>query len=299
MDFGIGYFPTADAVGPGELAAFVEERGFESLVFAEHTHIPASRESPYPGGGDLPRKYTATLDLFVALTASAVATTRLRVGSGIALVIQRDPIITAKETASIDVLSGGRFEFGVGAGWNREEMSNHGTDPRTRMRLFAERVEAVKTIWTEQEATFHGEFVNFDRIFCEPKPVQRPHPPLWVGGWRRNMLEITAEVGDGWIPWNRTVDFWAQAMGRIRERASELGRANDITYGTGLIVLPEAQADAGVSQAHSDQPALTIKTIGEWSERFADVGCELLMLMILPDPRDATAVLHQVAEELM
>jgi alkanesulfonate monooxygenase SsuD/methylene tetrahydromethanopterin reductase-like flavin-dependent oxidoreductase (luciferase family) len=146
MDFGIGYFPTADAVGPGELAAFLEERGFESLVFAEHTHIPAGRESPYPGGGELPRKYTATLDLFVALTAAAVATSRLRVGSGIALVIQRDPIITAKATASIDVLS----EFGVGAGWNREEMANHGTDPRTRMRLFAERVEAIKTIWTER-----------------------------------------------------------------------------------------------------------------------------------------------------
>src|ERR1700760_584272 len=175
MDFGIGYFPTADAVGPGEIAAFVEERGFESLIFAEHTHIPASRETAYPGGGELPRKYTATLDLFVALTAAAVATSRLRVGSGISLVIQRDPIITAKEVASIDVLSGGRFDFGVGAGWNREEMENHGTDPRTRMRLFAERVEAMKAIWTQREATFHGEFVNIARILCEPKPLQRPH----------------------------------------------------------------------------------------------------------------------------
>ncbi|HJZ34683.1 MAG TPA: TIGR03619 family F420-dependent LLM class oxidoreductase [Solirubrobacterales bacterium] len=213
MDFGIGYFPTADAVGPGELAAFVEERGFESLVFAEHTHIPASRESAYPGGGDLPRKYTATLDLFVALTAAALATTRLRVGSGIALVIQRDPIITAKETASIDVLSGGRFEFGVGAGWNREEMSNHGTDPRTRMRLFAERVEAVKTIWTEHEATFHGEFVNFDRIFCEPKPVQRPHPPVLVGGLGPTVIDRVLAFGDAWFP-NWTPD--------ILERGAEL-----------------------------------------------------------------------------
>jgi probable F420-dependent oxidoreductase len=213
MDFGIGYFPTADAVGPGELAAFVEERGFESLVFAEHTHIPASRESPYPGGGDLPRKYTATLDLFVALTAAAVATTRLRVGSGIALVIQRDPIITAKETASIDVLSGGRFEFGVGAGWNREEMSNHGTDPRTRMRLFAERVEAVKTIWTEHESSFHGEFVNFDRIFCEPKPVQRPHPPVLVGGLGPTVIDRVLAFGDAWFP-NWTPD--------ILERGAEL-----------------------------------------------------------------------------
>ena len=217
MDFGIGYFPTADAVGPGEIAAFVEERGFESLVFAEHTHIPASRESPYPGGGPLPRKYTATLDLFVALTAAALATDRLRVGSGIALVIQRDPIITAKEAASIDVLSGGRFELGVGAGWNREEMANHGTDPRTRMRLFAERVEAIKRIWTEREATFHGEFVNFDRILCEPKPAQRPHPPVLVGGLGPTVIDRVLAFGDAWFP-NWTPDILDRAA-ELRSRA--------------------------------------------------------------------------------
>ncbi len=213
MDFGIGYFPTADALGPGELAAFVEERGFSSLVFAEHTHIPASRESPYPGGGELPRKYTATFDLSVALTAAAAATSRLRVGSGISLVIQRDPIITAKEVASIDVLSGGRFDFGVGAGWNREEMENHGTDPRTRMRLLAERVEAMKALWTEREATFHGEFVNFDRVLLEPKPAQRPHPPVLVGGLGATVIDRVLAFGDAWFP-NWTPD--------ITERAAEL-----------------------------------------------------------------------------
>jgi probable F420-dependent oxidoreductase len=217
VKFGIGYFPTADAVGPGELAAFVEERGFASLVFAEHTHIPASRESPYPGGGELPRKYTATLDLFVALTAAAVATTRLRVGSGISLVIQRDPIITAKEVASIDVLSGGRFDFGVGAGWNREEMSNHGTDPRTRMRLFAERVEAIKAIWTEPEASFHGDFVDFDRILCEPKPVQRPHPPVLVGGLGPTVIDRVLAFGDAWFP-NWTPDI-VERSAELRARA--------------------------------------------------------------------------------
>jgi probable F420-dependent oxidoreductase len=213
VDFGIGYFPTADAVGPGELAAYLEERGFSSLVFAEHTHIPASRESPYPGGGELPRKYVGTLDLFVALTAAAVATSRLRVGSGISLVIQRDPIVTAKEVASIDVLSGGRFDFGVGAGWNREEMAHHGTDPRTRMRLLAERVEAMKTIWTEREATFHGEFVNFDRVLLEPKPVQRPHPPILVGGLGPTVIDRVLAFGDAWFP-NWTPD--------VLERATEL-----------------------------------------------------------------------------
>lgn len=213
MDFGIGYFPTADALGPGELAAVVEERGFSSLVFAEHTHIPASRESPWPGGGELPRKYTATFDLFVALTAAALATSRLRVGSGISLVIQRDPIITAKEVASIDVLSGGRFDFGVGAGWNREEMEHHGTDPRTRMRLLAERVEAMKALWTEREATFHGEFVNFDRVLMEPKPLQRPHPPVLVGGLGPTVIDRVLAFGDAWFP-NWTPD--------ITERAAEL-----------------------------------------------------------------------------
>ncbi len=217
MDFGIGYFPTADAVGPGEIAAFVEERGFGSLVFAEHTHIPASRESSYPGGGELPRKYTATLDLFVALTAAALATSRLRVGSGISLIIQRDPIITAKEAASIDVLSGGRLDFGVGAGWNREEMSNHGTDPRTRMRLFAERVEAIKEIWTQREATFHGEFVNFDRILCEPKPVQHPHPPVLVGGLGPTVIDRVLAFGDAWFP-NWTPDILDRAA-ELRSRA--------------------------------------------------------------------------------
>jgi probable F420-dependent oxidoreductase len=217
MDFGIGYFPTADAVGPGELAAFLEERGFSSLVFAEHTHIPASRESPYPGGGELPRKYTATLDLFVALTAAALATSRLRVGSGISLVIQRDPIITAKEVASIDVLSGGRFDFGVGAGWNREEMANHGTDPRTRMRLFAERVEAMKAIWTEREASFHGEFVDFDRIWVEPKPVQHPHPPILVGGLGPTVIDRVLAFGDAWFP-NWTPDITDRAA-ELHERA--------------------------------------------------------------------------------
>src|SRR6185437_8400898 len=159
MEFGLGYFPTHDAMSPGAFARLIEERGHESLFFAEHTHIPASRASEYPGGGPLPRKYIHTYDLFVALTHAAAATSTLRVGSGICLVVERDPITTAKEVASIDHLSGGRFDFGVGAGWNREEMANHGTDPRTRMRLFAERVEAIKVLWTEREATFHGEFV--------------------------------------------------------------------------------------------------------------------------------------------
>jgi probable F420-dependent oxidoreductase len=219
MDFGIGYFPTHDAVGPGAIARLVEEHGHESLFFAEHTHIPASRDTPYPGGEQLPRKYSHTYDLFVALTAAAEATSSLRVGSGICLIIQRDPIITAKEVASIDHLSGGRFEFGVGAGWNREEMLNHGTDPRTRTRLMAERIDAMKAIWTQDEASYAGEFVKFERIWSWPKPAQRPHPPVLVGGNGPTVLERVLAFGDAWFPnYGGGGDISARGK-ELRERA--------------------------------------------------------------------------------
>ncbi len=218
MDFGIGYFPTHDAIGPGPFARMVEERGHESLFFAEHTHIPASRETPYPDGGELPRKYLHTYDLFVALTAAAAATSSLRVGSGVCLVIERDPITTAKEVASIDRLSGGRFEFGVGAGWNREEMLNHGTDPRSRMRLMRERIEAIKAIWSQDEASYHGEFVNFDRIWSYPKPAQRPHPPILVGGEGPTVLDRVLAFGDAWFP-NYEPDGLPERVAELRARA--------------------------------------------------------------------------------
>ncbi len=216
MEFGIGYFPTHDAVSPGAIARLVQEHGHESLFFAEHTHIPASRESPYPGGAELPRKYSHTYDLFVALTAAVEATSTLRVGSGICLIIERDPIVTAKEVASVDRLSGGRFEFGVGAGWNREEMRNHGTDPRTRMPLMAERIEAMKAIWTQDEASYHGEFVDFERVWSWPKPAQHPHPPVLVGGNGPTVLERVLAFGDAWFP------NYARGGGDIVERAQEL-----------------------------------------------------------------------------
>src|SRR5919112_2410828 len=189
MDTGIGYFPTHDATGPGEVARLAEQHGHAAIYFAEHTHIPASRESPYAGGGELPRRYSHTYDLFVALTAAAAATSHLRIGSGICLVVERDPITTAKEVASVDHLSGGRLEFGVGAGWNRTEMGHHGTDPRTRMALLRERVEAMKQIWTNEEASYSGRYVKFDRIRSYPKPAQRPHPPVLVGGTGPTVLD--------------------------------------------------------------------------------------------------------------
>jgi probable F420-dependent oxidoreductase len=217
MDFGVGYFPTHDGMTPGAVARFVEERGQSALFFAEHTHIPASRESQWPGGRELLQKYWHCIDLFVALTAAAEATSRLRVGSGICLVIERDPIITAKEVASIDHLSGGRLEFGVGAGWNREEMQNHGTDPRKRMAVMRERVEAMKAIWTQDEASYSGEHVSFDRIWSEPKPAQRPHPPILVGGSGPTVLDRVLAFGDSWFPNYRDLD--GDRVAELRSRA--------------------------------------------------------------------------------
>jgi probable F420-dependent oxidoreductase len=211
-------------MGPGPLARLVEDHGQSALFFAEHTHIPASRESPYgDGSGKLPRKYWHTYDLFVALTAAAAETGRLRVGSGICLVIERDPIITAKEVASVDHLSGGRYEFGVGAGWNREEMANHGTDPRFRMVVMRERIEAMKAIWRDHEATYQGRFVSFDRIWSYPKPVQRPHPPILVGGSGPGVLDRVLAFGTAWFP-----NYDEKIFPRIAELRSRADRPIDV-----------------------------------------------------------------------
>jgi probable F420-dependent oxidoreductase len=218
-------FPTDEAVDPATLARLVEERGFESLFFPEHTHIPASRRSPWPGGGELPREYSHTLDPFVALTAAAMATEQLLVATGICLVIQRDPIITAKEVATLDHVSGGRFLFGVGAGWNEEEMENHGTDPRRRFGVMRERIDAMKAIWTEDEAEYHGRYVDFDPIWSWPKPVQKPHPPILVGGNGQKVLDRVLAFGDEWMP-NRIGDdekFFAR-IAELQERARAAGR---------------------------------------------------------------------------
>src|SRR5277367_6298326 len=182
MEFGASMFFTDYSMRPDALAQALEARGFDSLWAPEHSHIPLSRESPFPGGGDVPKRYFDVLDPFVSLTAAAMATTKLKIATGICLVVQRDPIQTAKLVASIDQISGGRFLFGVGAGWNAEEMAGHGTDFATRHKLARERIEAMKVIWTRTTAEYHGELVDFPKMRAWPKPVQRPHPPVIVGG---------------------------------------------------------------------------------------------------------------------
>jgi probable F420-dependent oxidoreductase len=218
MKFGISTFVTDEGIAPGALAAAIEERGFDSLFIAEHTHIPLSRKSPWPRGGELPRKYYRTLDPFVTLTAAAAVTERLLLGTGVVLVVERDPIITAKEVASLDLVSGGRVIFGVGVGWNREEMENHGTDPRTRGKLTDERIRAMIEIWTEDEPEFHGRFVDFDPIGAWPKPLQKPYPPIHVGGGRPAFGRI-AELGDAWLANGLPPDELGPMMGELREAA--------------------------------------------------------------------------------
>ena len=214
MRIGAFYFPTDYGINLAELGRALEDRGFDSLFVPEHTHIPTSRKTPWPAGGELPQQYWHTMDPFIALTAAALASKTIRVATGICLLIQRDPIHTAKEAASVDNVSGGRFIFGIGGGWNREEMSDHGTEFSTRWKLLRERVEAIKAIWTNDVAEYHGDLVDFGPMWCYPKPVQKPHPPVVLGGSGPKVLERVIRYADGWMP-NR---------GDVVERIPELQR---------------------------------------------------------------------------
>ncbi len=276
MKFGLAIFPTEYSIEPTEIARLAEERDFESLFFPEHTHIPVSRDTPYPGGGELPREYSHIHDPFVALSMAAAATQRLLVGTGLCLIVERDPIVTAKEVASLDRLSGGRFLFGVGAGWNEEEMANHGTDPRRRFTLMRERMEAMKAIWSAEEAEYHGEHVDFDPIWCWPKPIQQPHPPILVGGSSDGALRRVVEIGDEWIPNPET--RLSQLPGRVAELqrlAAEAGRERiPVTF---YAVKPteealERYAEAGVDRGVFYLPSAGRETVEPLLDSFAELA---------------------------
>ena len=263
MKFGIGMFPTDYAIGPAELGRACEERGFDSLYYPEHTHIPASRETPFPGGGELPRMYTRLLDPFVSLSAVAAVTEKLRLGFGVCLVVERDPIVTAKEVATLDFLSGGRVDFGVGAGWNVEEMANHGTDPDKRFRLQRERVEAMKEIWTQDDAEYHGQLVDFDPLWSWPKPAQKPHPPILIGNNGPNALKRVLRYGDGWMPLGfRGAEGLADEIRTLRAQAREAGRGHIPVVQFGC-----EEGDAAVAAA-------------------VDAGVDSLILIVPSLPRD-------------
>jgi probable F420-dependent oxidoreductase len=278
VDFGVSYFPTDDALEPAQLAQMAEERGFESVFVTEHTHIPLSRDTPYPAGGELPREYFRIYDPFVALMSMAAATERIKIGNAICLLVERDPITTAKEVASVDRLSGGRMLFGVGAGWNLEEMRNHGTDPEQRFSILRERVEACKAMWTQEEASYRGRHVDFDRIASFPKPLQEPHPPVLIGGNGPTVHKRVLAYGDGWFP-NRIPpdDAMIARVGELQRLGEGAGRGTiPVT-----IQIPPRDPDvlrryeeAGVTRAvHMLRPGDAAdagsaeRKLDEWAER--------------------------------
>jgi probable F420-dependent oxidoreductase len=274
MQFGVTMFPADFAIGVVDLARAAEERGFESLFLPEHTHIPAKRETPWSGGGELPPEYSHSMDPFVALGAAAAVTSRIKLGTGICLVIQRDPIILAKEVASVDLLSGGRFLFGVGAGWLREEIANHGTDPRTRWKLFTDRMRAMQTIWSSDEAEYHGQFVNFDPLWSWPKPVQKPRPPVLLGGDMGAAMEQVIEFADEWMPHpdrgpltERLATFWqmSEAAGRGRLPVTLFGARPEAA-------LVDAFQAAGVSRCVFRLPAAPAAEVLPALDRVAAVA---------------------------
>ena len=259
MQIGVFYFPVDYGINIAELAAALEQRGFESLFVPEHTHIPVSRRSPFPGGGELPKRYAHTHDPFVALSFAAAATKKLLLGTGICLIPERDPIVTAKCVASLDQLSGGRVVFGIGGGWNVEEMENHGARYNTRFKLMGERILAMKALWTEDQAEYHGEMVDFDKVWSYPKPAQRPHPPILLGGETDYTLRRVVEYCDGWFPRpGRGFEIKAQ-LGRLHRMAQNAGR-DPRTLSTSVFRAPADKAalreyaEAGVDRAVLEIP---------------------------------------------
>ncbi|MEW6471187.1 MAG: LLM class F420-dependent oxidoreductase [Actinomycetota bacterium] len=278
MQVGISTFPTEDGIDVKALGRAVEERGFESLFVPEHTHIPTSRLTPNPGGGDLPDEFRRTPDPFVVLGAIAACTERLRLGTGVCLVVERDPIVTAKEVATVDRISGGRFLFGVGGGWNREEMANHGTVFATRFDLLRERVLAMKALWTNEVAEFHGDYVDFDPVWQWPKPIQSPHPPVIVAGNGPKSIERAADYGDGWMPIAGRGDT-AEQVDALQKAAADRGRGPIPVTVFGARPKPEilaAYADAGIDRAlialPSASEADTLRRLDRYAELLKETG---------------------------
>ena len=260
MKIGVYFFSTAYAMPIDQLARALEERGFESLFLPEHTHIPTSRRSPWPGGPKLPREYSSTLDPFVALATAAAVTKKLRIGTGICLLTERDPIVTAKEVATLDLVSGGRVEFGIGAGWNAEEMENHGTIFEDRFKIMVDRAKAMQAIWTEDEASYDGPFVKFDPIWCWPKPLQKPHPPILLGGETRHTLKRVVDFCSGWFPRAREFDDIKERMAMLHDIADEAGRDMSTISATLFGAPPDEAylartADAGFDRALFQLPS--------------------------------------------
>ncbi len=275
MKIGLMLFSCDYAIRPDDFARAAEERGFESIWFPEHSHIPASRRTPYPAGGELPKDYWHTHDLFVSLAMAAAVTRRILIGSGICLVIQRDPIHLAKEVASLDQLSSGRFLFGIGGGWNAEEMENHGTPFAKRWKILREKLEAMKAIWAHENAEYHGEFVDFDPIWQYPKPITRPHPPIILGTATPNGRQRVVDYCDGWIPIDLLIQDLPAAIADLRRRADKAGR-------------DPASIPISIFWAKAEEAEL---------RRYQSMGVERAILGVPAEPRDKVLpILDQYAE---
>ena len=281
MHFGASIFFTEYSIGPAALARALEERGFESLWVGEHSHIPLSRRSPLPGGGEPDKSFSDVMDPFVTLTAASAVTTRLILGTAVCLLIQRDTIQTAKAVASLDHLSGGRVQFGVGAGWNAEEMEDHGTVFATRFTRLREQVEALREIWTQDEPEYHGEIVDFPPMTTGPKPVQKPHPPILIGGAFPHAARRAIRFGDGWLPAGRSVSGDPEAyLPRFRQMAEDAGRdpaSLPVTLGSApenLTVLARYR-ELGVARMRISLPAAGAETILPVLDRWASLVRQL------------------------
>ena len=279
MELGAAMFFTDYSMRPDELARALEARGFDSLWAPEHSHIPLSRESGYPAGGELPKKYYDVMDPFVTLTAAAMATTTLKIATGICLVVQRDPIQTAKLVASIDQISNGRFLFGVGGGWNADEMADHGTAYKTRFSLMKERIEAMKAIWTQSKPEYHGAFVKFGPMMTWPKPVQKPHPPILMGGNFPHGARRALAFGDAWMPHASRPDYpdVVEFLPRFRQMAAEAGRDPD-TVPITVFGAPEEPDrlkryhDRGIARTCVSLPSAKDDEILPILDRWAEMG---------------------------
>ena len=283
MHVGAAMFFTDYSMAPAELGRALEERGFESVWAPEHSHIPLSRKSSFPSGGDLPKQYYDVMDPFVTLTAAAAATQKLKIGTGVCLVIQRDTIQTAKLVASIDQVSGGRFLFGIGGGWNQDEMEDHGTVYPTRFKKMREQIEAMKAIWIENKPEYHGDIVNFDTMMTWPKPVQKPHPPVIIGGMFPHAARRALRYGDGWIPHSRRPQYEdvTDFLPQFRQMAAEAGRdpaTVPITvWGVGEAVdRLQRYRDQGVARIVVSLPSepaeKTLPTLDRWAALIRRLG---------------------------
>ena len=283
MQIGAAMFFTDYSMSSVELARAAEERGFESVWAPEHSHIPLTRKTPFAGGGELPKQYYDVMDPFVTLAAAAAATKTIKLGTGVCLVIQRDTIQTAKLVASIDQVSGGRFLFGIGGGWNQDEMEDHGTVYATRFKRMREQVEAMKAIWTETKPEYHGEIIDFPSMMTWPKPVQKPHPPIIVGGMYPHAARRALRYGDGWIPHSRRPQYEdvTDFLPHFRQMAAETGRnpAEVPITVWGIGEDPERMRryrEQGVARVvvslPSEPAAKILPTLDRWAELIRKIG---------------------------